>query len=119
MQERKYDLEDRLVAYAVRIIKMVESLPNTNTGLHLGKQILRSGTRPAANYGEAQSAESKKDFIHKLTIGLKELKETRIWLKIIAASEFVKPRDRVTPLLQETEELIAIFFRSIQTARKK
>lgn len=117
MKDRKYDLEDRLVKYAVRIIRITESLPQSYAGLHLGKQLLRSGTSPAANYGEAQSAESKKDFIHKLKIGLKELKETRIWLKIIAASELIKPKDRVSSLLMETEELIAIFFRSIQTSR--
>ncbi|MCA9734033.1 four helix bundle protein [candidate division KSB1 bacterium] len=118
MKKQKYDLEDRLVDYAVRIIKLVEALPKSHSGLHLGKQLLRSGTSPAANYGEAQSAESRKDFIHKLKISLKELKETRIWLKIIIKSELIKPEQKIQPLLEETEELIAIIFKSIQTVRK-
>ena len=83
-KERQYDLQDRLVDYAVRIIKLSEALPETKTGKHVSSQILRSGTSPAPNYGEAQSAESKADFVHKLKISLKELRETEIWLKIIA-----------------------------------
>ena len=79
-KERQYDLHNRLVAYAVRIIKLSESLPETKAGKHVSSQILRSGRSPAPNYGEAQSAESKADFVHKLNIGLKELRETEIWL---------------------------------------
>jgi len=81
---RKFDLQERLVNFTVRIIKLFESLPETRAGKHVSLQILRSGTSPAANYGEAQSAESKADFVHKLKIALKELRETEIWLKIIA-----------------------------------
>ena len=83
MKERKYDLQERFVGYAVRIIKVAEALPNTKTGNHIRVQMLKSGTSPAANYGEAQSAESKADFIHKLKICLKELRESRVSLKII------------------------------------
>ncbi|KAA3614031.1 MAG: four helix bundle protein [Calditrichaeota bacterium] len=119
MSKQKFDLEDRLVDYAVRIIKLAESLPNLNIGQHIRGQILRSGTSPAANYGEAQSAESTKDFIHKMKIGLKELRETNIWLKIIVRAELIKPDTKVLPLLEETEELIAIFFKSIQTVKKR
>jgi len=78
-----YDLEDRLIEFAVAIIKLTESLPRTRAGKHVGGQLLRSGTSPASNYGEAQGAESRSDFIHKMRLSLKELRETRVWLKII------------------------------------
>jgi len=83
-KERPYDLQDRLVDYAVRIIRLSNALPETKAGKHISSQILRSGTSPAPNYGEAQRAESKADFVHKLKIALKELRETEVWLKIIA-----------------------------------
>ena len=89
-KERRYDLQDRLVAYAVRIIKLSEALPETKAGKHVSLQILRSGTAPAPNYGEAQSSESKADFVHKLKIALKELRETEIWLKIIAEAQMIE-----------------------------
>ena len=73
-----YDLEDRLIEFAVRIIALIESLPKTKVGKHVGGQLLRSGTSPAPNYGEAQGAESRSDFIHKMKICLKELRETRV-----------------------------------------
>ena len=118
MNERKYDLQDRLIDYSVRIIKLSEKLPNTKTGNHIHMQILRSGTSPAPNYGEAQSAESRSDFIHKLKIALKELRETEVWLKVISKAELIKPVEKIVPLLDETNELISIIFRSIETARK-
>jgi four helix bundle protein len=118
MKERRYDLQDRLVDYAVRIIKLSEALPETKTGRHISLQVLRSGSSPAANYGEAQSAESKADFVHKLKVALKELRETEIWLKIIDKAKMIKPTAQLDPLLQETDELIAILFRSIETAKK-
>ena len=79
---------------------------------------MRSGTSPAPNYGEAQSAESKADFVHKLKIALKELRETEIWLKIIAEANMVTSAALLAPLLQETDELVAILFKSIDTAKK-
>jgi len=82
-KERQYNLQDRLVGYAVRIIKLSEALPETKAGKHVSSQILRSGTSPAPNYGEAQSAESKADFVHKLKIALKELREIEILINII------------------------------------
>jgi len=115
---RQYDLQDRLVDFAVRIIKLSEALPDTKAGKHVSTQILRSGTAPAPNYGEAQSAESRADFIHKLKVALKELRETEIWLKIIARAEMVNPTSLMEPLLQETDELIAILFKSVETAKK-
>ena len=107
-KERELDLQDRLTNYAVRVIKLSEALPESKAGKHVSSQILRSGTSPAANYGEAQSAESKADFVHKLKVALKELRETEIWLKIILKAKMVKPESKLIPLLQETDELIAI-----------
>ncbi len=117
-KERRYDLQDRLVAYAIWIIKLSEALPETKAGKHVSSQILRSRTSPAPNYGEAQSAESKADFVHKLKIALKELRETEIWLKIIAKARMIESVSQLAPLLQETDELIAILFTSIETAKK-
>ncbi|MFN2352098.1 MAG: four helix bundle protein [Kiritimatiellia bacterium] len=114
----KFDLQDRFIDYAVRIIKLSEALPETKAGKHVSSQILRSGTSPAPNYGEAQSAESKADFFHKIKISLKELRETEIWLKIIVKAHLVKPAALTEPLLQETDELIAVLFKSVETAQK-
>ncbi len=117
--KQKYDLKDRLIDYAVRIIKLSESLPDTKAGKHISGQILRSGTSPAPNYGEAVSAESRADFIHKLKLALKELRETEVWIKIIIRSEILGNSERLSPLLKETDELISILFTSIDTAKKK
>ena len=117
--ERKYDLQERLIDYAVRIIKLSEALPDTKAGKHVSSQVLRSGTSPAPNYGEAQSAESPADFIHKLKVALKELRETEIWLKIITNAKMINPEFQLIPLLKETDELVAILFTSIETAKKK
>ena len=115
--ERRYDLEDRLVSFAVRIITIVEALPDTKAGRHVAGQLIRAGTSPAPNYGEAQSAESRGDFIHKMKIALKELRETHVWLRIIEAKPLCPP-DKMGSILQECDELISIFVTSIQTARK-
>ena len=82
-ESRIFDLEDRLIDFAVRIIRLAESLPKTKVGNHVSGQLIRCGTSPAPNYGEAQSAESRADFIHKMKVSLKELRETRVWLLII------------------------------------
>ena len=113
----KYDLEDRLIEFAVRIIDTAEALPNTVASKNLSGQIVRSGTSPALNYGEAQSAESKADFVHKMKICLKELRETFVCLKIIQRKGYFKEL-RLDPLLNENTELISIFVKSIQTAKK-
>ncbi len=78
--QRNYDLQERLIEFAVRVLNVVESLPNSRVGNHVAGQLIRSGTSPAPNYGEAQSAESRKDFIHKMKVALKELRETLVWL---------------------------------------
>jgi four helix bundle protein len=116
--KKKFDLQDRFIHYAVRVIKAAESLPDTKAGRHICSQILRSGTSPAPNYGEAQSAESIADFIHKLKISLKELRETEVWLKFIILAEMILS-SKLSPLLTETDELIAILVKSIQAAKKK
>ncbi len=79
-ETRTFDLEDRLIDFAVRIVRTAESLPKTKVGNHIAGQLIRCGTSPAPNYGEAQSAESRSDFIHKMKVCLKELRETRVWL---------------------------------------
>lgn len=117
-KERQYDLQDRLVDYAVRIIKLSEALPETKAGRHVSSQLLRSGTSPAPNYGEAQSAESRADFIHKMKVALKELRETEVWIKIITRAQMAGSETLLAPLLQETDELTAIVFKSIETAKK-
>ena len=115
---RKFDLEDRLVDFAVRIIDTVEALPNTRAGNHIAGQLIRCGTSPALNYGEAQSAESRKDFIHKMKIVLKELRETSICLKIIKRKPLIKPPERIVSVLDECNELISIFVASVSTAQR-
>ncbi len=114
---RNFDLQDRFVDYAVRIIKLSEAMPDTRACDHIRSQVLRSGTSPAPNYGEAQSAESRADFVHKLKLALKELRETEVWLKIITKAELVQPTDKLLPLLQETSELISILFKSVEIAQ--
>jgi len=113
-----YDLEERLLEYAARIIRLVERLPNTRAGNHVAGHLLRSGTSPLPNHGEAQAAESAKDFIHKLKICLKELRESFRWLRLIQRVPLMNPK-RVDPLLQETDELIRIFVSSIKTAQAR
>lgn len=115
---RKYDLEDRLIDFSLLIIHIVELLPNNKVGNHIGGQVLRAGTSPAFNYGEAQSAESRSDFIHKMKICLKELRETKIALKIIKRKPLIHPPDGVDSVLSECDELTAIFVKSIGTAEK-
>ena len=115
---RTFDLQDRFIDFAVKIIRLSEVIPESKAGAHICAQVLRSGTSPAPNYGEAQSAESRADFIHKLKIALKELRETEIWLKIIVRAELIKPSEQLAPLLKETDELISILFKSVETAQK-
>jgi len=117
-KERKYDLEERLIKFAVAILELVDMLPNTRAGNHIAGQIVKSGTSPAPNYGEAQGAESRKDFIHKMRIGLKELRETFVWLKIIRLRKMINAKEKIEWLLRECEELISIFVSSVKTARK-
>ena len=111
----KFDLEDRLITFASKIIKQINDLPADRVGNHLGQQLLRSGTSPALNYGEALSAESRKDFIHKLKIVLKELRETLICIKILSKISYLKPDNEIG---KECNELISIFVKSLGTAKR-
>ena len=119
MKKRTYDLEERLLEYSVRIIKVVGWLPSTRTSSHVAGQLLRSGTSPYSNHGEAQAAESSRDFIHKLRISLKELRETERWLKLVQRLPLIKKPELLNDILEETEELIRIFVASIKTSEKK
>ena len=110
------ELEDRLVNFAVRIIKLAACLPRTPAGKHIAGQIVRSGTSPAPNYGEARGAESRADFVHKLRIVLKELNETSIWLRIIERSMLLK-RELLVEIIQENGDLCKIFAASLKTVR--
>jgi len=118
MENKKYDLEDRLVEYGCRMIDVVEALPPTRAGNYIAGQLIKCCLSPAFNYGEVQAAESRNDFIHKLGIVLKELKECRTALKIIRCKEMIKPVKRIDEIFTETEELIAIVAKSIETATK-
>jgi four helix bundle protein len=114
----KYDLEDRFIDFAIAISEIEEELPNTKLANQIGSQMIRSGSSPALNYGEAQSAESPRDFIHKLKVILKELRESRVCLKIIVRKPLITPVSKLDPIIQENNELIAIVASSIKTARK-
>lgn len=118
MKEKQYDLEERLLEYAASIIRLVERLPNTRAGNHVAGQLLRSGTSPLPNHGEGQAAESRDDFIHKFSICLKELRESRRWLRLAKRVPLLRSPNEFDPLLEETEALIKIFATSIRTAQR-
>lgn len=117
-KSRKYDLEERLVKFGLKVMELVALLPDSIAGRHLAGQILRSGTAPALNYGEAQVAESRKDFIHKMKLCVKELKELHISLKLVQRSEMTENSKLTDFCCQECLELIRIFMASIQTAKE-
>lgn len=116
MEKRKFDLEDRFVDFACRMIDVVETLPNTRAGNYIAGQLIRSCHSPTFNYGEVQGAESRNDFIHKMGVVLKELKECRTALKIVIKKEMIKPVSKLDSIFKETEELIAIVAKGIDTA---
>jgi four helix bundle protein len=114
----KYELEERLIELSVLIIEIVNDMPKTKAGNHLSGQLVRSGTSSALNYGEAQSGESRKDFIHKIKVVLKELRETLVCLKIIYRSKLYKTEKKIITAMKENDELISIFVKSVETAQK-
>ena len=116
-QSRADELEERLIDFAVRIVNLSASLPKTPAGKHIAGQIMRSGTSPAPNYGEARGAESHADFVHKVRIVLKELNETKIWLRVIERSEMLK-KELMVDIVGENKELCRIFTSTLKTARK-
>jgi four helix bundle protein len=120
MAEPRYDLEMRLLEYAAMIVRLVENLPKTRAGNHIAGQLLRSGTSPLPNHGEAEAAESRNDFIHKLGICHKELRESRRWLRLIKHVPLLGDNAvELAKAIQETDELVRIFAASIRTARGK
>jgi four helix bundle protein len=115
---KKSDLEDRLINFAVMIVEICENMKDTRSANHLAGQLIRSGTSPALNYGEAQGGESRKDFIHKIKVVLKELRESYICLKIIFRSNLHKSVEKMKLAMNENNELISIFVKSAETAQK-
>jgi four helix bundle protein len=115
-KEGTFDLQERLVEFSVRMIAVVEALPNDRVGNHIAGQLLRSGTSPLANHAEAQSAESRRDFVHKMKIALKELRETLAWLLVIERKPLIENPGKMTDIITESNELISIFVASVRTA---
>ena len=115
---REYDLEERLLRFTERLVDVVEALPPKRVGNHIANQLTRCGTSSLANYSEAQSAESRADFVHKLKVALKELREVRVWLLLVQRKALVGPPEKMDPLLGECDELISILFASIRTAQR-
>jgi four helix bundle protein len=117
-RNRRYDLEERLLDFAVNVVEFTESLPNTRAGSHIAGQLLRCGTSPLSNHGEVEAAESRKDFLHKLRICLKELRETKRWLRLVSRLKKLGEPANLPACLNEVEELIRIFAASVKTAEK-
>jgi four helix bundle protein len=111
------ELSDRLINFAARVGKAVDALPDTRMGRHIAGQLVRSGTSPAPNYEEACAAESRADFIHKLGICLKELRESRCWIRLIIRTELL-PEQRMGELYEESDQLCNIIAQSIVTAKE-
>jgi len=110
------EVSDRLLEFAVRIGKLIDALPDTRLGRHIAGQLVRCGTSPAPNYEEARAAESRADFVHKLGICLKELRESRFWIRLTIKAELL-PQARMVELLDECSQLCNIIGRSIVTAK--
>lgn len=119
MANYKYDLEERLIRFAVDVILICGKIDGNFASQHLSKQLIRSATSSALNYGEAQSAESSRDFLHKMKLCLKELRESLVNLKIQKGADLIKNIERLELLMKENNELIAIFVSSIRTSQNK
>ena len=117
-QSQKFDLEDRLIDFALGIDDIIEELPDSRLGRYIAGQMIRSGTSPALNYGEVMAAESTNDFIHKMKVILKELRETFVCFKIIRRKPLIQNFMRYESIYKENDELIAIFVSSIKTANR-
>jgi four helix bundle protein len=115
---QRRDLNERLLEYAVRATRLVDALPKTLVGRHVAGQLLWSATSVGANYEEAQGAESKEDFTHKLQVALKELRESNYWLRLISKSQML-PRDRLAQILDESSQLRAMLSKAVATAKGK
>jgi four helix bundle protein len=118
MKEPKFDLEERLLEFSVRVIRVTESMKRSRAANHVADQLLRSGTSPYGNHGEAEGAESRDDFIHKLKICYKELRETRRWLRLVQRAGLIAKPTLLEGLIAESDELVRIFASSIRTAQR-
>ncbi|HET90889.1 MAG TPA: four helix bundle protein [Chloroflexi bacterium] len=114
--EREFDIQERTFTFAVRIVKLVNRLPRTTAGFAIGRQVVRSATSIGSNVQEADAAESKRDFIHKMSIAHKEARETRYWLRIVSAA--LLDDDEVQALIQESDELVRILYAIVENARR-
>jgi len=112
------DLKERLLEFGARIVTLVEALPRTLVGRRIGDQLLRSGTSVGANYEEAQAAESKEDFVHKLQVALKEAREANYWLRLLAKSRKLPP-ERLASILDESSQLRAMLSKAVARAKGK
>jgi four helix bundle protein len=110
------ELENRLIDFSIQAVNLIKSLPDDRVTIHLSGQLLRSAISPALNYGEAQGAESRKDFVHKLGVVLKELRESLNCLKILVGTNYIPPEG---PVIKECNELVSIFVKSVETNKKK
>jgi len=117
-KRQRFDLEDRLLDFAVLACSIARVLPQDTLGRHVASQLIRSSTSPAANYAEAVAAESRRDFIHKMKICLKELRETLVWLQLVQRTPLSKTVS-AAKALDECKELVRIFAKSIQTAASR
>lgn len=117
MKEAKYDREERLLEFSVRIIRVSESMTRSRAGTYVADQLMRSGTSPYGHHGEAEGAESRDDFIHKLKVCYKELREARRWLRLVQRVPLVKTPGLLEGLLAEAEALVRIFSASLRTAK--
>ena len=118
MQAAPVDLCERLLEYGARVVKLVEALPRNIVGRRLGDQLLRSATSAGANYEEARAAESDADFVHKLQLALKELRESNYWLRLLAKAGTL-PAERLASLLDESNQLRAILSKAVVTTKSK
>jgi len=118
MAESKYDLEERLLEFSVRVIRVTESMRRTPAGIYVADQLLRSATSPYGHHGEAEGAESRDDFIHKLRVCYKELREARRWLRLVQRTPLVMKAALLDGVIAEAGELVRIFAASIRTAEK-
>ena len=116
--EKANEIEERLIDFAVRVIKVADALPKSPAGKHIASQLLRAGTSPAPNYAEARGAESNADFVHKLRISLKELNESCVWLRMVCRAELMKS-DRLDDLIDENQQLCRVLNASVTTATRK
>ncbi len=116
---QKYDLQERLVKFSASIILNINGLNKGFASEHLTKQLIRSSTSSALNYGEAQAAESRRDFIHKMKICLKELRESQVNLQVLKEARLISDLDEFNEIIQECKELVAIFTSSVKTTTTK